>query len=382
MKYVQYRSTIYFYDVPQVIEARDSFGGTYVGVLTSSDARADQFLFVGVSPESLREFREGLLDLRSLLLEFGEHEWYTAAVQDLGDRISLSEQTSDIKASDWLPDEGFIFHVDAEESSVLSVAKGTDRLAIELSVSPPESASEHRVHVDTFVGLLSGFQVLVKHAYRSAVKDLSQSARKKVTVADAHLLDVVVPAMAGSFKVVLSEATRSDLIGQSEVARAMARIDSLFETVSTPELAIETVKQNQGHLAGAFIRLVRFLQEHRTGLRYSWAAPDSDRHHASAISEAEATRIVEICSGIANLEAEKVVLEGTLEKADENKRQWRLLTSEGPVSGAVKDDGPSLNGVKIGALYRFTCLEEIEYEMTGRERRKFYLIERTPALDR
>ncbi|RYD61930.1 MAG: hypothetical protein EOP84_35135 [Verrucomicrobiaceae bacterium] len=80
---------------------------------------------------------------------------------------------------------------------------------------------------------------------------------------------------------------------------------------------------------------------------------------------------------ISNLGAEAVDLAGALERADIVSGAWRLATAEGTFSGKVKQGGPSLEGLRIGASYRFSCVEEIEeVEGTGREQRTLFLVER------
>lgn len=68
-----------------------------------------------------------------------------------------------------------------------------------------------------------------------------------------------------------------------------------------------------------------------------------------------------------------------LDKADNNKGDWRLVTEQGEFSGKRKEDGPSLEGLKIGRRYQFTCLEEIEESPNGREQRTLFLVEHEPA---
>jgi len=89
---------------------------------------------------------------------------------------------------------------------------------------------------------------------------------------------------------------------------------------------------------------------------------------------------VEVLSGISNLGAESINIVGKLEKADVVNDTWRISNEEGSFSGKVKDGGPSLNGLKIGGSYRFSCIEEIEFmEGTGREQRLLYLEEHQPT---
>jgi CRISPR/Cas system CMR-associated protein Cmr3 (group 5 of RAMP superfamily) len=49
-------------------------------------------------------------------------------------------------------------------------------------------------------------------------------------------------------------------------------------------------------------------------------------------------------------------------------------------SGKVREGGPSLDGLKVGGRYKFSCVEEIEeVESTGREQRTLFLIEHEPV---
>jgi hypothetical protein len=81
-----------------------------------------------------------------------------------------------------------------------------------------------------------------------------------------------------------------------------------------------------------------------------------------------------------NLGGESLTLVGALEKVNRGGGTWGLLTEEGVCSGKVREGGPSLDGLKVGGRYRFSCVEEIEeVEGTGREQRTLYLIEHEPA---
>lgn len=224
---------------------------------------------------------------------------------------------------------------------------------------------------------------MVKHAYGAALRELSPDNRHAIDKTDAYLMDVVIPAAAGSFRVVL-EATRTpDMLGQNELARALQRVDVLFENAADPQKALATVKTHRGHLAGAYLRLLRFLVQHKTGLRYSWAEPGFAKPNHRAVAESEAGLLVGVLSGVSNLGGESVALVGEFEKMNRGTGRWGLLTEDGVVSGKVREGGPSLDGLKSGGRYKFSCLEEIEeieeIEGTGRELRTLYLIEHEPV---
>ena len=380
MKTIRHTKTLFYYDGEQVFEARDAIGGHYIAVMVPGDEAHDRYLVAGVEPERLRQFRVGALDLRSLLLDRADPEWYLADWNASGPELQATPQNGALSASSFLPEAGFLLHDRPAEQPALTEARARNNLVLEVAVDPPEAAEEHRIRVPTLIGLLGHVQTIVKHAYGAALRDLSLAKRRAIDRSDAHLLDVVVPATAGSFRVVLEGAKTPDMLGQSELARALARVDTLFEQVGNPEEAIVTVKANRGHLAGAYLRLLQFLVQHHTGFRYAWAEPTFDRPKSHSISEAEAGPLVTVLSGVSNLGSESVELVGALEKANRVTGAWGIATAEGIFSGEVKAGGPSLDGLKIGSTYRFSCIEQIEeIEGTGREQRTLYLVEYQPG---
>ncbi len=381
MKTIRHTTTLFYYDGPQVFEARDAIGGHYLGVLVEPQSDQDSYLVAGVAPERLRQFRSGTLDLRALLVEAGEEDWYLAtAAAGLDHPLALTPQRTPLRESTLLPDTGFLLHDRPAEELALREARERNNLVLEIAADPPEAAEEHRIRVGTLIGLLGHMQTMIKHAYGAALRELKPDNRRSIDRTDAYLMDVVIPAAAGSFRVVLEAAKTPDMLGQSELARALQRVDVLFENASDPEKALATVKAHRGHLAGAYLRLLRFLVQHKTGLSYSWAEPAFAKSNNRAVTEAEAGPLVDVLSGVSNLGGESVTIVGAFEKANRSTGSWGLLTADGLFSGKVKEGGPSLEGLKIGGSYRFSCVEEIEeIEGTGRELRTLYLNEHEPA---
>ena len=377
MKTVKHTVTHFYYDGVQVFEARDAIGGHYIAVRVEPGKGGDRFLVAGAEPERLRQFRSGLIDLRSLLTDRAETEWYLGATsQEIEGTLNLVVQRGIIQDSAFLPDPGFVIHDQPTNEGTLRLARERGNLVLEVSVDPPEAAESHRIHVPTLVGLLAHLQTMVKHAYTSALRDLTQKQRRLLDRSDAHLLDVVIPARAGSFQVLLEAAKWPDLFGHSEVTRALERVDVLFKSVSDPQEAMNAAKLQKGHFAGSYLRLLRFLLQSKSGLRYSWAEPDFAEPHGGTVSQAEAALIVPLLAAVSNLSAETVTLVGELKKADVDNGTWRLATDDGEATGKTTAGGPSLEGLTLGRSYRFTCLEEIEeIEVSGREHRTLFLSE-------
>ena len=111
MKTIRHTNTLFSYDGPQVFEAQDASGGQYIAVAVEAQNGLDRYLVTGVGPERLRQFRAGLLDLRSLLVEAGTGEWYlTTPAAGLDQPLALVPQHTSIEASGFLPDAGFVLH--------------------------------------------------------------------------------------------------------------------------------------------------------------------------------------------------------------------------------------------------------------------------------
>ncbi len=380
MKTIRHTATLYYYDGPQVFEARDAIGGHYVGVMVASVEGRERFVIAGVEPERLRQFRIGTLDLRTLLLEREEASWFLVSPATTVDApLQLEPQTGTLSSYPDLPESGFFLHDRPSDSETVREARARNNLVLEVAVEPPEAVSEHRIRVASLTGLLGHVQTLVKHACGWALRDLSLDSRRSIDRSEGHLLDVIVPAAAGSFRVMLEASSGPDLLGQTELGRALQRIDELFADVSDPVKTLAKIRAHRGHLAGAYLRLLKFLVETKTGLRYTWAEPAFTQPRGHGIAEIEAGSLVEYLSGVSNLGSEPVEIVGALKKADVDNGSWRLAVGDGDIAGKIKLGGPSLAGLKLESRYRFNCLEEIEETQGGREQRTLYLIDHEPA---
>ena len=151
------------------------------------------------------------------------------------------------------------------------------------------------------------------------------------------------------FRLFLRQRVLPDFFGGNKLARALRLVDSLFEDTTNPEQTLLTVKEQRGHLAGTYLKLLRFLVERETGLRYSWAEPESERPSSRAVSQSEAGPLIEALSSVTNLGSESNNAGWvTFERFNRGDGSWGLLTNEGKRWGKVKVGGPSLDGLEVG----------------------------------
>jgi hypothetical protein len=359
----------------EVFEGRDPIGGHYVGMIIDTAGDFDRYLVTGALPDRLRQFRSGTLCLRTLLLEAPGGEWYiTLANGDYGQPLVLEPQETPLAETEFLPDAGFLLDDAPIDDQALLQARERGNVILELSAEPPEAAAAHRIRTATLGGLLVQVQALVRYAYRKAVSDLSVQSRRGIDTTDGHLMDVVVPASPGSFKVLLEGVKPPDMFGSSELRRALQRMDAVFESAQVPNEARERLQAHKGHLAGSYIKLMNFLSINKTGLWCAWADPMSTGSQHGGVSEAIARELAELLSGVTNLSTESITLIGEFERVNRRAGDWGLLTDEGLKTGKTADDGPSLNGLQVGKVYRFDCLEEVNIaDATGSEKHTLYL---------
>ena len=108
MKTVKITEILDYYDGIRLFAARDPIGGHYVCDMIDTVGDFDRYLAVGVRPEQLTDFRAGRVDLRTLLLESPDGEWYiTVADGTIDDSLTLEPQQEPLAETEYLPNEGF-----------------------------------------------------------------------------------------------------------------------------------------------------------------------------------------------------------------------------------------------------------------------------------
>ena len=380
MRHIQPTETLVYYDGVEVFAGQDSIGGHYIGMIIDTIDTVDRYLVTGVAPERLRQFRSGGVDLRTLFLEAPDDEWFvTMADGDPGQSLVLEPQSGPLLATEFLPEEGFFLEDVPVDDLALQQARERGKVVFEFSVEPPETAVGHRIRMTTLATLLIHLQTFVRYAYRAAVRDLPNSVRQQIDTTDGHVMDVVEPAMAGSFRVILEAANPPDMFGSGELVRGLRRVDEVFACTDDPNAAQDLLQAHRGHLAGSFIKLVQFLADHQTGFRYGWADPVFPQVQHGGISQVLARQLAESLSGVTSLATETVTLVGEFVRVNLETGDWGLLTDDGRRVGKLGDNGPSLDGLITRKRYRFECVEDIEVDAAGRETHTLYLQKIEPA---
>ena len=108
MKTVKITEILDYYDGILAFAAQDPIGGHYVGSIIERTSENDRYLVAGARPERLDDLRNGKVDLRALLLEAPDGEWYvTIPKGTIDDPMTLAPQSTPLVDSDYLPGDGY-----------------------------------------------------------------------------------------------------------------------------------------------------------------------------------------------------------------------------------------------------------------------------------
>jgi len=377
-KLLQYFGSLFYCDGVQVFEARDTIGGNYVGVMVGdSQGGPAQYAIVGVNPHRLQEFRLGKIDLGSIMRARPNKEWFLGSFtgEETGSFEVVAEaQTRDIP-TEYFPDDGFLLSMipQVDSASVLRESISRNTLALEITLESSTPSSDHRIDSGILGGFLLNYQSSVKHIYRKAASALADV--KYINRETGPLLDVAVPAMSGSFRILLIPSQQPwGLFKSSEVSRALDVIDEFLLDTSDPQQTLERVRKYAGHAASSFVRLIKFLVESDVSLSYSWASPDRNDVSVRGLSRHDAVPLLDILSNTESLNVEKVAVSGRLRKVDLDSGAWNLLSDDGTKYSGKSRDVALLSNLTSDKVYVFQCEEVVEeITGTGREIRTLYV---------
>ena len=369
MKTVTPNTILDYYDGVQIFTAADDIGGQYIATMVGTEGHHGRYLVTGVSPSNLRLFRCGEMDLRALLLASPTYERFiTVASGKFSEPLSLTSVEEPLEQSLLLPEDGFFLEEEPIQDPLVSEAKARNNLILEIITAPPESIAGHRMRADALGNLILYMQSLVRFAYQAELRSMRQAFQRISNRPNAHLMDVTVPAAAGSYRIVMEPANPPDMFGYSELSRAMERIDRVFASGNDPGTARQNLEAHRGHLAGSYIKLMRLLADSRTGLQYRWATADSIESRNASVTRVQASQLADALEIAIELSTEAVTVRGRLEQADDRLGTWCIADDEGNRHyGRVEDPG-ELDGLTIGESYEFVCVESVNIDATGKER--------------
>ncbi len=208
--------------------------------------------------------------------------------------------------------------------------------------------------------LLKRFQSLIFHVCRDELRE-HEVALPDTEIKQLTEMDVVIPAAAGSFKVLLESAKPRDLLGVNHALVSTLRtVDKLFFSIAgANEPPMQSAK-----LRGSLHKLdelLQFLNRNDTSLNYAWAEPKFETPRSRRMSAKQIRSYIATRKNISEPPTENVqnmTLFGEVERVNRKMKTWGLYTDDGSIlKGVVDEDGHQLNGLTVGEQYEFVCLK-------------------------
>lgn len=379
MRVLTHHETLAFHDVPQLFIAHDQLGTAYVCLLVELDEETHKYLCVPVSKDRLQSLLDAQLDLRHVLdsPETGEAFEGRAINGDLG-RVEISALPPDGVPEHWLPDSGFFLDLEpTSDIKVVEESKKRNRAVIHLTLAPQESIEEPKITATRLSEGVNRFQKLLKWAYSKAMADVKPSIRDQVYSATNYELEVLAFA-PGSFTIHMQAATQADLVGFSEIARALEILDEVSYEDQDIEKTVELVAHYGGHFATQYKKLLRFVVDNKVPVSYEWSMPKRGDSTRRDLRPRYAEPLYRALVRRTDIGREERRLVGRLTKVDSKRGTWRLLDDEDQEHTGHWDGSSrvTLAGLIIqDQRYELICEERLEEEeATGKEFTKLYLI--------
>ncbi|OQY29311.1 MAG: hypothetical protein B6244_04155 [Candidatus Cloacimonetes bacterium 4572_55] len=373
IKNIKLTETLIYYDAPELLLGIDEVDVRYLCLLVECNDESDRYLCAPVSKKRYNRFIAGDIDLRNIYKEPEVDElYYIDFIETTDGNFPLNPFESKNLTEAWLPEPGFFFEKEVDESSIVEEAREKNRAIIHFSLNPPEAREETKISAEHLIDALTIFQSLLKYAYK---KSLSSVARKTKILLDNKInYETEVFAFSpGSFTIHMQSKTEADLVGHVEISKALQKLDELthYQNESTEAMAV--FKENKGHLVNQYNLLLERIIDYDLPLSYTWTTPESTSPAHRQISRNSAIELHNFLNKREELRIETKELIGTICKVDTIGKKWTIISEEDDkkYSGEVKNDTLKLSGITTDIQrYLFICEECIEEQVISKKEKK------------
>ena len=371
--FIENRAILAYYDGPEVIEATDRIGGSYIGMSLDSQDASFKFIVVGVSEEQLLGFRRGEVKLRNLILESSKYGWYVCETDDLEAPIPLQEQGDEEIPDSMLPDENYLLR-DARDipNSAMGRALAQSNFAVHLKIEPLDKLQTNRLRVKDYNDLVASLNSLIIKAGKSDSSDQ-----------DRLELDIVTTAAPGSVEVMLEASMPdSDLFApHRSLVQAMQSIDSAMDQALASGDIGQQADSHDRDFRKKYLELLKVLERGAVDFQYSWAEPRFEDGNSTRIPLTTTKALVQSIKARAKdiMDKRERIIEGAFVRFNQQRGTWGLETDEGNlVVGSIdRLNNPSqLNGLVVGDRYTFECLETLTYQQAWKDENPSLILHR------
>ena len=254
-----------------------------------------------------------------------------------------------------------------------------ERVVMDAALEVYEAKDEPVIDAWKLGAFLKVIQDLLRFAYKKAISPLAPEERKHLGRANYHTAQVFGIGQHASFGILLRSKDTADLAHYTEFERALHKTEQILRESRDVDRTIDVLRENKGHLVGAYRRLLDFLIESNATLRIKWSVPRPfEPIKRFSIVLDDARKIQAALAYQLDMNDELMDLVGPVIQVHIESGAWTLQTQDGEYHRGEVEKGArlSLAGITAGTkYYKFRCKEEVKINAMGKEHRSLLLYE-------
>ncbi|KAA6329076.1 hypothetical protein EZS27_022092 [termite gut metagenome] len=355
-----------YYDVPQLFIGKDIIGTRYLCLLVDVDG-VNCYITIQISLDRLGVFLSGKVDLRYIFVhpEFAG-EYFIVIFEN--EKIILNVYNNNVLTEDMLPDEGFFYHEEQEDVSIIQEAIEQNHPVIHLGFI--DANNSHSIPVNTLASLTTQYQSIVSNCF------------KKIdgTKNDSDFKLNVFSYSAASFNVHMYAESSLNIFGTSRIDLTLKTLDKIFRCTNKKEL-IEVIEPLKGHTISSYKNFIKTLIENKIVVKYKWVSSITDGEVIkNKVSIPLMEKIYEILIESSELEKEIKEFEGIMIGSNVDTGKWSFRTTDGEEVKGVTNIPALLSGVILGEMnYKIVCEEFLEFNnISAKEKSTLILVNINP----
>jgi hypothetical protein len=365
------------YDGPALFTAGDANGNRYVGYQDLQDS-AHGYVVLPINESKLQKMISGVLTVRAIVEsspifpQFFECDLTTSengsifVVGKIGNR-TLTEKL--------LPSIDLKLSMISQSADLVATASRRGSTIACLGLYSAEAEERHVIDGVTLSEAIRALLRLLKRSFSDFSKKIPKNERDRLDAMSANRLNVLA-FQPGSFEVLFEPEARPDLFGFQHISTVFDQITRLLNQAESIDDSIATVRGYGGHFGRAYAQFLEVIASRDVPVIFSWADSDKGGGSSAQINALHAATLLTALRASKELMNETVIVYGVLEKADMTKRKWRLSNADEGIFQGETEGSLLLDGLVVGASYKFKCREIMEEEAgTGKETKKLFAYE-------
>lgn len=370
IKQLKLSQILVYYDIPEIIVAKDEVGTNYLCLLVESEAENVLYISTAISTNRLSSFIVGKFDLKEIFAHPETNQFYY--FEKIDELITAHYWEKGPIPEDYLPDEGFFYQKETEENKlIINEAIEKNNAIVHLAISDlNDSYSIEAEYLGDFMKL---YQSVIENTYKKAISKQNVKDKKNLYIPQNYKLRAFASSY-GSFNIHLYSTAQMSLFGNSIIELGLSQFEDLLSGYDETENYLEKLRSIKGHSIGSFKKMVKKLIDNDLKIKHKWYSPGLDRVRYSVIDKTKAELIYSILNSSEELAEEIKTFEGVFVQVDINKGTWRVYCENEDKEFRGESSNDLLQGVIVETTtYKLTCKEIIE-ELKVIEKEKAHYI--------